>query len=110
MPDDNEQKQMVIQSANDYADMYAKAIKKNQPFNFPYGGLSFLYDALEKFEMINLTIDQKLKIFNDVKALNQNAPNDELRNKSKTEAYKRFILHLASTSQRFDQSGKLQVI
>jgi hypothetical protein len=103
VPSDNELKKQCIETVNMYVDLVDRLGAK---FHFKAGGLNYLYDVCEKFEIIKLSIDEKKRIMGKFEKLNK--PKEEIKQICKAEAYKEFIYSLAEMGCLVDSNGTIK--
>ena len=108
IPDESELKQQAIKSANDYADIICRYQEAGKEYIFPYGGLSHLYDYLDKFQIIRISIEQKQKYYQKSVRENPKLPHEVVVTFAKAEAYKDFIYSMVEMDLRLNQNGELE--
>jgi len=107
VPSDQELKKQAIETANFYADQLDKANKEGKQFTFIAGGLSVLWDYLNKFEIQCLTTEERLEIWNKYANIQDK---EELKLICKTKGYIKFINQLVDFECRLDSEGKIKPI
>jgi hypothetical protein len=107
VPSDQELKKQAIETANFYADQLDKANKEGKQFTFIAGGLSVLWDYLNKFEIQCLTTEERLEIWNKYANIQDK---EELKLICKTKGYIKFINQLVDFECRLDLEGKIKPI
>jgi hypothetical protein len=107
VPSDQELKKQAIETANFYADQLDKANKEGKQFTFIAGGLSVLWDYLNKFEIQCLTTEERLEIWNKYANIKDK---QELKLICKTKGYIKFINQLVDFECRLDSEGKIKPI
>lgn len=103
VPTDTELKKQCIETINMYVDLVDRL---GATFHFKAGGLNYLYDVCEKFEIIRLSIDEKRRIMAKFEKLNK--PKEEIKQICKSEAYKEFIYSLAQMECLVDSDGTIK--
>jgi hypothetical protein len=107
VPSNQELKKQAIETANFYADQLDKANKEGKQFTFIAGGLSVLWDYLNKFEIQCLTTEERLEIWNKYANIQDK---EELKLICKTKGYIKFINQLVDFECRLDSEGKIKPI
>jgi hypothetical protein len=107
VPSDQELKKQAIETANFYADQLDKSNKEGKQFTFIAGGLSVLWDYLNKFEIQCLTTEERLEIWNKYANIQDK---EELKLICKTKGYIKFINQLVDFECRLDSEGKIKPI
>jgi hypothetical protein len=97
-------KAQAIQTLNFYADSIQKAQDQQKPFNWIAGGLHVLYDIADSFNLIKLSRDEKLEIFNKHMAFFKDV--DKAKQASKADGYKKFCHNLVDFGCRLDDNGQ----
>lgn len=93
-PSQDQLKSDAIENAN----FFAESVSNNTNFKMLAGGLAGLYDIAKQVGIMNLSQEEKNAIWKKC------YPDVE---KSKSEAYKKFINNMATFGVRFDSEGKL---
>jgi hypothetical protein len=104
VPPDAVLKAQAIQTLNFYADSIQKAQDQQKPFNWIAGGLHVLYDIADSFNLIKLSRDEKLEIFNKHMAFFKDV--DKAKQASKSDGYKKFVHNLVDFGCRLDDNGQ----
>jgi len=107
IPSDEQLKKDAIEMANFYADQLDKANKEGKSFTFIAGGLSILWDYLDKFQIQSLTTQERLEIWNKYATIKDDA---ERKLHCKTQGYIRLINQLVDFDCRLDSNGKIKPI
>ena len=107
VPSDEELKRQAIDTINSYADQLDKANKEGKSFTFIAGGLSVLWDYLDKFKIQSLTIQEKIEIWNKYATIKDE---EERKQHCKTQGYIKFINQLVDFECRLDLDGKIKPI
>jgi hypothetical protein len=105
VPSDHQLKKDAIDTVNFYADQLEKSNKEGKSFTFIAGGLSILWDYLDKFEIQTLTIQEKIEIWNKYETIKDEA---ERKRYCKTQGYIRLINQLVDFECRLDSEGKIK--
>jgi len=103
MPTDDELKAHAIQTINDYVHSVKKYRDRAREYQFPFGGLHHLFDYAQKFGIINLTKEQKLKLLDEI---NPKLPQEARVQMAKGQAYKNFIYELVDLDTHLNEEGK----
>jgi len=107
VPSDQELKKDAIDTVNFYADQLEKSNKEGKSFTFIAGGLSILWDYLDKFDIQSLTTQERLEIWNKYASIKDDA---ERKLQCKTQGYIRLINQLVDFECRLDSEGKIKPI
>ena len=107
IPSDQQLKKDAIDTVNFYADQLEKSNKEGKSFTFIAGGLSILWDYLDKFEIQSLTTQERLEIWNKYASIKDEG---ERKLQCKTQGYIRLINQLVDFECRLDSEGKIKPI
>ena len=107
IPSDQQLKKDAIDTVNFYADQLEKSNKEGKPFTFIAGGLSILWDYLDKFKIQTLTIQEKIEIWNKYETIKDE---EERKRYCKTQGYIKLINQLVDFECRLDSEGKIKPI
>lgn len=103
-PTDEEYKALTIEIANNYAEV----LRQNRDVTIEFA--STLYDDLGKFEIWEMPLEDRKKVFEELQSKYKNTSRDELIIKAKNIAYNRFIALLVTQNKRLDDDGKIEEI
>lgn len=107
VPSDQQLKKDAIDTVNFYANQLEKSNKEGKSFTFIAGGLSILWDYLDKFDIQSLTTQERLEIWNKYASIKDDA---ERKLQCKTQGYIRLINQLVDFECRLDSEGKIKPI
>lgn len=107
IPSDQQLKKDAIDTVNFYADQLEKSNKEGKSFTFIAGGLSILWDYLDKFNIQSLTTQERLEIWNKYASIKEDS---ERKLQCKTQGYIRLINQLVDFECRLDSEGKIKPI
>jgi hypothetical protein len=105
VPNDSDLKKQAIETVNMYADQIDKARKEEKSFNFIAGGLSVLWDYLDKLGIQSLSTQERIELWNKYSSIEDI---EERKYHCKTQGYIQFINQLVDFDCRLDQEGKIK--
>ena len=101
-PSEEEYKLLVVQIANQYAEV------KSKHSDFEVQVASILYDDLERFEIWSMPSSQKRELFEELQVKNPTLSKEQLVNIAKNKAYNVFIQMLSLENKRVKSSGEIE--
>jgi len=104
-PSDQELKKQAIDTANEYAKQIRLCEQNNKKFTFIAGGLSILFDYLEKFKIPTISREEKIDLWEKYSNI-QNVEERKLH--CKTQGYIKFINSLVTFDCHIDQEGNIK--
>lgn len=107
VPNDNVLKMQAIDTVNMYADQIEKARNEDKSFTFIAGGLSVLWDYLDKLGIQSLTTQERLDLWYKYSNIQDI---EERKHHCKTQGYIKFVNQLVDFGCRIDLEGKIKPI
>lgn len=104
-PSDQELKKQAIDTANEYANQMRFCEKNDKKFTFIAGGLSILFDYLEQFKILTLSIEERLELWEKYSGIEDI---EERKLYCKTQGYIKFINSLVNFDCFIDQDGTIK--
>lgn len=101
-PTEAEQRAKLIEATNQYIDLIAN----NPTFQF-IAPVWMLFEAVERFGLYTMPVEQKQRIYTTVKAQNKDKSPDSLKQIAREKAYFVMCKDLAISGQRFNENGQL---
>jgi len=104
-PSDQELKKQAIDTANEYANQIRYCEKNDKKFTFIAGGLSILFDYLEKFKIPTISKEERIELWNKYSSIQDI---EERKMHCKTQGYIKFVNSLVTFDCYIDQDGTIK--